>query len=126
MMPAPAAVAWPGFAASTRTTSAPSELAAYAHEAPTMPEPTTTSRNSPHPAPCPPDPPTAAARQHSNGPVARPAGPAEVRLAAAGQIVPGLHLPTGEMGRSADAAAGWSLKRSNEWLLAHASAAVLR
>jgi len=49
MMPAPAAVAWPGFAASTSTTSAPSELAAYAHEAPTIPDPTTISRNSPHP-----------------------------------------------------------------------------
>src|SRR6185437_1180710 len=50
MMPAPAAVARPGFAASTSTTSAPSELAVYAHEAPTMPDPTTISRNRPHPS----------------------------------------------------------------------------
>src|SRR5580692_5288046 len=64
MMPAPAAVARPGFAASTSTTSAPSELAAYAHEAPTMPEPTTISRNSPRPChTCPA--PTPAPRQHS-------------------------------------------------------------
>ena len=54
MMPAPAAVARPGFPASTSTTSAPSPLAAYAHEAPTMPEPTTISRNSPHPLICAP------------------------------------------------------------------------
>jgi hypothetical protein len=50
MIPAPAAVARPCFPASTSTTSAPSPLAAYAHEAPTMPEPTTISRNGPHPA----------------------------------------------------------------------------
>jgi hypothetical protein len=47
MMPAPAAVARPGITASTSTTSAPRELAAYAHEAPTMPDPTTISRISP-------------------------------------------------------------------------------
>src|ERR1700691_4089781 len=44
MIPAPAAVALPGIAASTSTTSAPSEAASNAHDAPTMPDPTTMSR----------------------------------------------------------------------------------
>ena len=39
----------PGSGAKGSRSMAPSELAAYAHEAPTMPEPTTISRNSPHP-----------------------------------------------------------------------------
>src|SRR5215472_19104704 len=47
MIPAPAAVALPGSAASTSTTSAPSQVASNAQDAPTMPEPTTMSRTPP-------------------------------------------------------------------------------
>jgi hypothetical protein len=48
MIPAPAAVARPTAAASTKVTSAPSRLAAYPHAAPTIPVPTTISRMKDH------------------------------------------------------------------------------